>query len=114
MRFIHLAAALAALVGLAGAAHAADEDVRCLLASNLFVKAEQDPAKRQVAMMAAYFYLGRADGRLSAVQLVTALKAEALALNATNAGPTMTACAKRVQSAGAAIQVMGKDLQAGK
>jgi hypothetical protein len=114
MRFSYFIAAVAAVAGLSSAARAADEDVRCLLASNLFTKAEQDPAKRQVALLSAYFYLGRVDARLNGTQLAAALKAEAKAINSAAAGATMTACAKRVQSAGAAIQVMGKDLQTGK
>ncbi|MBS0504411.1 MAG: hypothetical protein JSS55_11540 [Proteobacteria bacterium] len=106
--------ALTALTSLSGTARAANEDVRCLLASNLFTKAEKDPAKRQVALLSSYFYLGRVDARLSGQQLAIALKAEAGTITPESAGPTMTACAKRVQGAGAAIQVLGKDLQAGK
>ncbi len=114
MRFSHFIVALIALTGLSGAARAANEDVRCLLASNLFAKAEKEPGKRQVALLSAYFYLGRVDARLSGQQLAVALKAEASTMTPESAGPTMTACAKKVQSAGAAIQVMGKGLQAPK
>ena len=95
-------------------AQGADGDVRCLLASNLFTKAEKDPAKRQVAVLASYFYLGRVDGRLSGTQLAAALKAQAPAITPQAAGPIMTACAKRVQSAGTAMQMLGKQLGGGK
>ena len=103
-----------AVVSGPAAAQGVDEDVRCLLASNLFTKAEKDPAKRQVATMAAYFYLGRVDARMSGQQLAAALKAQRTALNAETAGPIMTACAKKLQSAGLAIQTLGKQIEAGK
>lgn len=113
MRFLTAAAALT-LATLPGIAQAADEDVRCLLASNLFVKNEQDQGKRQVALMSAYFYLGRVDGRLSSAQLATELKAEAAQISTETVGATMTACARRMQSAGTAIQVLGKQIEGGK
>jgi hypothetical protein len=91
-------------------AQTADEDVRCLLASNLFVGSEKDPAKRQVAVLSSYFYLGRVDGRLSGPQLAAALKAQSRTITAANAGPTMTGCAKRLQGAGLAIQMLGRQL----
>lgn len=109
-----IAAAAVFFATLSSVAQAADEDVRCLLASNLFVKTEQDPGKRQVALLSAYFYLGRVDGRLAGAQMSSALKAEAAQLTPQTAGPTMTACAKRVQSAGTAIQVMSKEMGAAK
>jgi hypothetical protein len=108
---IALALIAAALV-LPGAATAqtTDQDVRCLLASNLFVKAEKDQARKQIAVFASYFYLGRVDARLSGSQLTAALKAQGAAINPQNAGPTMTACAKRLQGASLAIQTIGKQL----
>ena len=95
MRIGFNAAVLMAAAGIGGTAKAADEDVRCLLASNLFAKAEQEPAKRQVAMLSAYFYLGRVDGRMSGRELAVALRNEAGALTSESVGPTMTACAKK-------------------
>lgn len=109
MRSLTIAAAMT-LAALPGIAQAADEDVRCLLASNLFVKTEQDQGKRQIALMSAYFYLGRVDGRLNSAQLAAELKTEAAQINTQTVGATMTACAKRMQSAGTAIQVMGKEV----
>ena len=109
---VALAAAGTALVlaSTPAAAQGADQDVRCLLASNLFTKAEKDPAKRQVAVLSSYFYLGRVDGRLAGAQLAAALKSQAPAITAQTAGPIMTACAKRLQSAGVAMQMLGKQL----
>ena len=47
-----------ALAGAPAAAQAPNEDVKCLLASNLFVKNEQDAAKKQIAVFSSY-YLSR-------------------------------------------------------
>jgi hypothetical protein len=88
--------------------------VKCLLASNLFVKNEQDAAKRQVAVFSSYYYLGRIDAHFSGAQLSAALKAAAPTITAATAGPTMTACAKRLQGATVAIQALGKSISASK
>lgn len=85
-----------------------DQDVRCLLASNFFAKADKDPERRQVASLSVFYYLGRLDGRLSAEQMKTQLVAQAKTLNPSNAGPVMTACAKRVQEKSAALQALGQ------
>ena len=98
------------LIGGQALAQGADEDVKCMIASNIFVKAETDQAKRQVAVLSSYFYLGRVDGRLSGAQLSAALKSQAGAITPQTAGPIMTACAKRLQSTAAAMQTMGKEL----
>lgn len=111
---VAVAGAAFAMTGNAAVAQGANEDVRCLLASNLFTKAEKDPAKRQVAVLASYFYLGRVDGQLSGQQLANALKSQAPAIKPESAGGIMTACAKRLRSAGMAIQTLGKQLDAAK
>lgn len=98
------------LTGAPAGAQVANEDVKCLLASNLFVKNEQDAAKKQVAVFSSYYYLGRIDARLSGTQLSAALKAAAPTITAESAGPTMTACAKRLQGATVAIQALGKSI----
>lgn len=98
------------LNGAPAQAQATNDDVKCLLAANLFVRAEKDPAKHQIAVLSSYFYLGRVDARLSGAQLAAALKAQAPTITAQSAGPTMTACAKRLQSATMAIQTIGKSI----
>lgn len=92
------------------AAQAPADDMKCMLASNLFVKAEKDASKRQVAVLASYYYLGRVDARMSGAQLSAAMKAQAPSITPQTAGPIMTACAKRLQSAGMAIQTIGSQL----
>jgi hypothetical protein len=91
-------------------AQSTNEDVKCLLASNVFVKAEKDPGKRQVAVLSSFFYLGRVDARLAGAQLGAAMKAQAPTITPQTAGPIMTACAKRLQSAGMAVQTIGNGL----
>lgn len=113
MRFMFAAAGAALiLASVPAAAQGADEDVRCLLASNLFTKAEKDPTKREIAVLSSYFYLGRVDGRLSGAQLGAAMKAQAPTITPDRAGAIMTACAKRMQGAGLAIRTLGKQLGA--
>lgn len=108
------AAAAAALVlaGAPAAAQSPDEDVKCFIASNLFTRAEKDPTRNRVAVLASYFFLGRVDAKLSGQQLAAALKAQSAAITPETAGPIMTACAKRLQGVTVAIQTIGKDLNA--
>ncbi len=100
----------AALAGAAWAAPAmadtqtVDSDVRCLLAANVFARAEKDPAKRQISMAASVFYLGRLDARISNEQLKTAVQAQAKTMPASSLGPTMTACVKRLTDKGVAMR----------
>jgi hypothetical protein len=109
-----VAAFALALTSAPAAAQSPNDDVKCLLAANLFVKAEKDPGKHQIAVLSSYFYLGRVDGRRSGAQLTAAMKATAPTITADAAGPIMTACAKRVQSAAMAVQTIGKSLTAPK
>jgi len=86
------------------AAQSVDSDVRCLLAANVFARAEKDAAKRQISMAASVFYLGRLDARISNEQLKTAVQAQAKSMPASSLGPTMTACVKRLTDKGVAMR----------
>ena len=86
------------------AAQSVAEDVRCLLAANVFARAEKDPAKRQLSMAASVFYLGRLDARISNEQLKTAVQAQAKTMPASSLGPTMTNCAKHLTQKGLAMR----------
>jgi len=86
------------------AAQSVDTDVRCLLAANVFARAEKDAAKRQISMAASVFYLGRLDARISNEQLKTAVQAQAKSMPASSLGPTMTACVKRLTDKGVAMR----------
>jgi hypothetical protein len=86
------------------AAQSVDSDVRCLLAANVFARAEKDAAKRQLSMAASVFYLGRLDARISNEQLKAAVQAQAKSMPASSLGPTMTACVKRLTDKGVAMR----------
>ena len=88
----------------------ADQDVRCLMASNAFARAEKDAPKRQLAMATGLFYLGRLDGRVSGAQLKAAMVAQAKSLNPTNLPPAMNACVKHFVQTQAMLQSIGKQL----
>lgn len=98
-------AALAAFaVAAPVAAQGVEDDVRCLLAANVFARAEKDAAKRQISMAASVFYLGRLDARISNEQLKAAVQAQAKAMPASSLGPIMTACVKRLTDKGVAMR----------
>ncbi|WP_294394768.1 hypothetical protein [uncultured Sphingomonas sp.] len=106
------AAAVAAVTATSLPAQGADQDVRCLMASNLFSQAEKDPTRKQVALVSSFFYMGRLDGRVTPAQLKAQILAQGKTLTTKNAGETMTACAKNVQGKQALIQGIGKQLAA--
>lgn len=102
-----LAAAFAAsALGAPVAAQAVDQDVRCWMASNVFVKSEKDAQKRQVAAISAVYYLGRIDARMSMQQLKTAVGVQSKLLKPDNLGPVMTACATRLRDKEMALRAM--------
>ena len=103
---------LAALMAAPAMAQTADQDVRCLIVSNIFSQSEKDAGKRQVASAARLFYLGRVDARVAGPALKTSLMAQAKGITAENAGPAMTACARSMQGKMAALQALGQSTQA--
>ena len=106
-RIIGIGVALAAM-GLAApvAAQSVDDDVRCLLASNFFAKTEKDPQKKQLAVTAAAFYLGRLDARISNDQLKNMVLAQAKTMTGTSVAPLMNNCAKRLAQKGMALRAI--------
>ncbi len=95
------------------AAQSVDDDARCALASNVFSKVEKAPAKKQLATLASFFYLGRLDGRLSPAQIRSALLAQGKLMKQADLGTTMTACAKRLQATNTALQGPAAQAQPG-
>ncbi|WP_420139722.1 hypothetical protein [Sphingomonas sp.] len=96
-----LMAALAAPLG----AQTVDQDVKCAVASNFFMKEEKDPGGQQLAKAASFYYLGRLDTRLSVQQLNAALLAQGRTMKTAELAPTMTACASRLANKVKALQV---------
>jgi hypothetical protein len=103
---------LAALTAAPAVAQTAEQDVRCLIVSNIFSQSEKDAAKRQVANAARLFYLGRVDARIAGPALKNSLVTQAKGITAENAGPAMTACARSMQGKMAALQALGQSAQA--
>ena len=99
---------LAALMAAPALAQTAEQDVRCLIVSNIFSQTEKDAGKRQVANAARLFYLGRVDARIAGPALRNTLVAQAKGITAENAGPAMTACARSMQGKMAALQALSQ------
>lgn len=113
----HVPALLALLATLAGpaapaAAQAVDPDVRCLMLSNFFTNAEKDPARKQMALASATFFLGRIDARLSPAQLKAQIVGMGKAINKDNAGPLMTACARQLAAKQRSMVAISQSLAA--
>ena len=93
-----LPAALGALVLLpAPAAAQSVNDVRCLVASNIFSKVAKGDKPKALAEASLYFYLGRIDGRYDAKSLKSAVTAQQKTLNSKNANVVMAECARQLQ-----------------
>lgn len=104
------AAAALMLAASPAAAQNINQDVRCLMVSNLFSVAAKDPKARQLAAIAGFFYLGRLDGRLTDAQLEARIKSEQASLTNANAGSTMQRCGEYMQQRGKALQTIGRKL----
>lgn len=99
--FVMIGMALASAACAApAAAQTVDSDVHCLLAANYYARAEKDPAKRQLSMVASIFYLGRLDARISKEQLKSAVVAQAKAMPASSLASTMNDCVRALAQKG--------------
>ncbi|WP_442679049.1 hypothetical protein ACSBM8_16330 [Sphingomonas sp. ASY06-1R] len=99
-----ISAALAAMIAAPIAAQTVDQDVKCAVASNFFMKEEKDPGGQQLAKAASFYYLGRLDTRLSVQQLNSALLAQGRTMKTAELAPTMTTCAARLANKVKALQ----------
>ena len=88
----------AAIVWAAPASAQANNDVRCLLASNLFAKAAKEPKARTAAEASKLYYLGRIHGRLNAQQLKSELVTQQKAITPKQAGEIMYGCARQMDA----------------
>ncbi len=106
------AAALVLLAGLGatGAQAQSVDNVRCLLASNLFANGAKDTKAKTLANAARLFYAGRVSA-LPGAQIQVALTSQQKLLTPANAGPTMTACAQNMDRALKALQAASQKLQ---
>jgi hypothetical protein len=104
------AAALVALAPAQAVAQNTANDVRCLIVSNVFAKSAKEAKAKELANSAMLFYAGRVSS-LSNAQIEAGLSAQQKEVNATNAGPTMKACASAIDGALKNISAVGQKLQ---
>jgi hypothetical protein len=103
LKAVPSAALLAAVLIPAPASAQSGNDVKCLLASNLFSKAAKETKERTAAEASKLYYLGRIHGRLNATQLKAELLAQQKAINSKNAAAIMNGCARQM---GAGIKMI--------
>jgi len=93
-------------------AQGANQNMQCLMVANVFSSQEKDPQKKQVAIGAAFFYLGRLNEQITPAQLKALILAQSKALTPQTAGPLMNACIKEIGVKQGMMQTAGKELQA--
>jgi hypothetical protein len=91
-------------------AQTTDQDVRCVMAGNVFGATEKDPGRKQLALATALFFAGRVDARLTPAQMKAAVAAQGKALTTANAPGVMTECAKQFQAKERAMQTIGQQV----
>ena len=100
----------AALAGVTPAHAQAVNDVRCLMASNLYAKASKDPKQKLAAEATRLYYVGRIHGRLNATQLKAQLIAQQKTINPKNAGEVMNSCARQMEAGMKLVQTTSQQL----
>ena len=93
-----------------GSSQTVDQNVRCLLVSNLFDNNAKEGQAKNVAAASKLFYAGRVS-TLSAAQIQSAMAAQGKQLTPANAAATMSTCAQGMERALKAIQSAGQRLQ---
>ena len=96
--FLAFAAAELALAPAAATAQTSEQDVKCMLVSNVFATKEADPKRRQVALLSVAFYLGRIDAKLSPAQFRAMILTVGKEPMDKNVGLVMTNCARGLQA----------------
>ena len=89
-------------------------DVKCLLASNLFANSAKEPKVRASAEASKFFYLGRIHGRLDSTQLKTQVLAQQKSISTSNAGQIMNGCARQMEAAVKMVQAVTQGLTSAK
>lgn len=100
--FFPLAAAGLAMSPIAAAAQTAEQDVKCMLISNVFATKETDSKRRQIAALSVAFYLGRIDAKMSPDQIRATILRVGKEPMGKNVGLVMTNCARDLQGKQAA------------
>ena len=101
---------IAALAGASPAHAQASNDVRCLMASNLFAKASKEQKQKLAAEATRLYFVGRIHGRLNAAQLKAELLAQQKTITPKNASTVMNACARQMEEGMKLIQTTSQQL----
>ena len=86
------------------AAQSAQNDLRCLLVSNLFAKNGSTAKVKRAGEAGSFFYLGRLDGRMSPAQLKAGVREQLKTLTVSNAGQIINRCARHMEASAQSIQ----------
>ena len=105
-------AGLAIAAAAPAAAQTVDQDVKCMLASNVFATQEKDPQRKQIAQASALYYFGRVDGRVPLPQLKDKILTVGKSFTPATLGPVMTTCARQLQDRQKALQDVGRQVAA--
>jgi hypothetical protein len=111
---MHLTAVAVAIASIAvpAVAQTANQDVRCLMLSNLFAKAAPDAQGKEAAAQSRLFYLGRVSAKVASAQLAPAMATEAKTMDAAHVGPEMNKCLANVQASVSAVEAASAKAQA--
>lgn len=85
-------------------------DLKCLLASNLYSIAAKDEKMRKLAEANKYYYLGRVSTHLNEQQIRGQMQAQGKTITQANAGSVMQACVGQMRKAAATIERVGKQM----
>jgi hypothetical protein len=110
LRLLPLIAAAGLALPMPVAAQSATDDVRCLLASNVFAAGGNDAAHKQLAATIGLFFLGRVDARLTQDQLRAEVLTQGKALTGKNVGDVMNGCVQRFQAKQRAMVLLGQQI----
>ena len=112
MRHALPAAACAALLvaPVPAEAQTVDQNVRCLLVSNVFENNAKEGQAKSVAAASKLFYAGRVSA-IPEAQIQSAMDVQGKQITSANAVATMTACAQTMDRALKTIQTVAQRLQ---
>lgn len=100
-------------VALAGPAHAAspgNDNIRCMMLSNLFANGVKDAHLREIASEARFYYLGRIADAMTDTQIESALVAAGKTISNASAGAEMTRCAQPMIARAKEMSTISNDL----
>lgn len=101
-----------ALLPSPAAAQSIDEDIRCMVLSNVFAKGAKDAVPREAAANSLLYYLGRVAARVPATELKSRYLAQVGALQGQALDLLMNSCFKQFRAQERAITSMSQEAAA--